>query len=893
MRGIHSSMHEDAIKADAELVVKAERKTRSKHLKENEDQPGEAHSKLKKRHNYVSYPTDDNHLGDTVEKEGKTTRKTKIYTLKEQDINIFETGNVHSDNVVNTEAKKSNRVTRQTKKIPENEDLPQNAENVITTEPETIPNGKVKGKKNKKKKSKHSDANENEVINVEVKSVSKKSKKKKKKGKRTDTSSEEIQANGLNRSNVSTDSFHSAAGSPLTEKTIKIKENKKTPERKKNYTTFDKTESVEPSSSNTTFEKRGTPRQSGIKIAIQEKHDTSLTTKKSKDANSTYEKIDLIEPSCSNTTFEKRFTPKRKSSIKHTAPEKDVSLHVNTSKEANSTFVKEDCSEKLNTTFEKDTKRRKSLRSNDSTINSTSVILNSTFEKTLDKKQCKTISLDTTFDKTDPKLNTTFDRTESKNNSAKSSLISSDGTVNLTYDKDDNSRISITSDESKTENIVNTTPLLIESSMDESKISSSKQSIDNLNMSQDKSLKEDSLKPQEAAPVTPLKREGTFTKDSPEVMTKRSSNQTPTKRASLPYPGNTPFHVSRSSTKERSVLNVTRSIEKPTRRSSLAAVAPRQTRVMFCSPVNNPAVVTQQRKKVIKSSLKGSNKSFVFDEKESSARPGVRKRSYTHNDAEDVRAVKRTRLADELQQSVDRLSRPRTSSAAAKLDSTPAKKQATPLKAKSDSKRTKLPDFKALHQKQFDRMESLDECQRRKARRARQLLTPTGGVEVLERSSPRGTTETKADKKDPIKKTDTPTKAPKLPTLESLRPGYTRFGFKMNSDVNPFSIPSNNDNKTKDKPEKPNGLHAKLPPKTPNAVLPTSQDKLQRQPTLPSLNGNTVTRKEVAKQAVMREKSFTSLSNKRDVKRSETRTIIKGVRTNRRFELQMKMRNID
>lgn len=42
-------------------------------------------------------------------------------------------------------------------------------------------------------------------------------------------------------------------------------------------------------------------------------------------------------------------------------------------------------------------------------------------------------------------------------------------------------------------------------------------------------------------------------------------------------------------------------------------------------------------------------------------RPG-RKRSYTQNDADDSR-VKRTRLTEDLQQSVDRLSRPRTSSA--------------------------------------------------------------------------------------------------------------------------------------------------------------------------------------------------------------------------------------
>lgn len=125
--------------------------------------------------------------------------------------------------------------------------------------------------------------------------------------------------------------------------------------------------------------------------------------------------------------------------------------------------------------------------------------------------------------------------------------------------------------------------------------------------------------------------------------------------------------------------------------------------------------------------------------------------------------------------------------------------------------------------------------------------------------------------KEVVKKTDTPSKTPKLPTLMSLRPGYTRFGFKMHLDDNPFSIPPKTE---KPKEKKPNGA-------------------LIRQPSQPSLNGATVSRREVAKQTVMREKSFTSLSDKRNVTRKENRSVIKGVRTNRRFELQMKMRNIN
>lgn len=123
--------------------------------------------------------------------------------------------------------------------------------------------------------------------------------------------------------------------------------------------------------------------------------------------------------------------------------------------------------------------------------------------------------------------------------------------------------------------------------------------------------------------------------------------------------------------------------------------------------------------------------------------------------------------------------------------------------------------------------------------------------------------------KEVAKKTETPTKTSKLPTLMSLRPGYTRFGFKMNLDVNPFSVPPKTDIKPRQK--KPNGFLTR--------------------PTQPSLTGTTISRKEVAKQTVMREKSFTS--ERRDVTRKENRTMIKGVRTNRRFELQMQMRNVN
>lgn len=119
----------------------------------------------------------------------------------------------------------------------------------------------------------------------------------------------------------------------------------------------------------------------------------------------------------------------------------------------------------------------------------------------------------------------------------------------------------------------------------------------------------------------------------------------------------------------------------------------------------------------------------------------------------------------------------------------------------------------------------------------------------------------------------------------------------MNCDANPFSI-----TKTKTAKEKTDSLliqMAKTKSLTSEKEKPntlTNKEKfngLTRQLTQPSLNGGTISRRAVAKQTVMREKSFSSLSNRRDSKRNENRTVIKGVRTNRRFELQMKMRNLD
>lgn len=503
--------------------------------------------KSKKRENYVSYPTDDEHVGDAGLNEAKNTKKTRRNTLKEQNINIQ---NAEMEDITE-DAKKPNRVTRQTRKLAEN-----HPEDASTGEQDfTGASHKKKNKKSKKKKLSQTEnltGYENESVVTEK--VSKKSKTIKK----FPNSIEKVTNTGLNRSNISTDSFHSAAGSPL-------KEDIKEP-------VIFVRKSSENLNANTTFE---------IKDAV----DTPL-----------------------NTTFEKDIKSENRSSLKNSTFD-NMDCSVTPVKAQTSMFAKVDSKvtdklNKFNTTFEAEPKTRRSLRNSNVTDNNAKVVIE-TQQNSISKRTTKT------HPTTKTKLNSTYDKNEIT--SSKSSLISSDSSANVTFDKPDNSRISIKSDDSKTENIINTTPVMIESSMDES----NKFNMSNNTKTPDKSI-------QEGLPLlTPLKREGTYTKEGPEVTTtsskpKISSERTPTKRMSLPSPGFTPYRISQtsqSSQKEKiSLLNVTRSIEKTTRRSSLVELVPRQTRVMFCSPVNNPGVMTQQKKKVIKSSMKGSDKSFVFEE---------------------------------------------------------------------------------------------------------------------------------------------------------------------------------------------------------------------------------------------------------------------------------------
>ncbi|XP_063538960.1 mucin-2-like isoform X2 [Cydia strobilella] len=901
---LHNASNENI---EPEIALKSDRKTRSKRVVDNSE--SQAGKTTKKRQNYVSYPSEED-TADVNSQEAEVQVKP-VHALRRQTLKEQNAATEEVDTAITT--KKQVRSTRRTKKHSETaaDDVPDVPVNEESVEVATVTNTKTKVKKNKKKSKKE----QPEINDKENKvKVGKKKKNKKKKSSQSNSLVEQEEV-----SNVSTDSFHNAAGSPLHTHVIPRLNNNSV--------------SKQPGDTETASAKR----RSSLKRVSEQNISTKrmeldevgainipeiLTVRASKRRRSslkivpdilpdTAEKVDL------NATFEKEpakdvsSKKKRKSNVMEENND-GVIILINTSTNLD---VPKTSEVLLNTTFEKDDMEtdvkgvnnkksdNKELTNDDQTSKNSNLsfeirrsprksvsgsekvaVLNGTFELSPKPELTKQKSLDSTYDK-ESKLDSTFDKTTRKQSlGSKSSLITSDDATNssiVTLDKsDDNSKINITDDDSTTENILNTTPVLIESSMEESRVSVL-----------ESSLKENKTPETTPQPTTPLKREGTFTKDSP-----CASPKTPNKRQTLPAAGCTPYHSERKGSQRKRTLNQTHSIEKPSRRSSLLEVPTRATRVMFCSPVKNPGLATQRKSKIIKSNLKGSNKSFVFEEGDSvpssvPTRLG-RKRSFTHTDGEQASA-KRTRLNTERSTPA---ARARTNSAMA----TPSK-AATP---KSEVKATKLPNFAALHARRFERMESLDECQQRKAKRAKQLLVPTGSVAVLERSSPRVTLEPKSRDSPTVPAAPSPAPAPapsvtkpaapavavavtkpkpKLPTLDTLQPGYTRFGFKMNCDVNPFSVPKTDKSKEKPNGIKPNGLKAL------NVIKPVA---VKREVTQPSLAGATSLRRTVAKQTIMREKSFT-LTQKRSEMRNEVRTVIKGVRLNRRFDLQMKSRNLN
>lgn len=303
-----------------------------------------------------------------------------------------------------------------------------------------------------------------------------------------------------------------------------------------------------------------------------------------KHKNDTTFEVENAKTTICNNTYDNNLVAGRPSILKSNNSLKTDQIFLNEENTENEITKDIDFQNKVamnNITFEtqldgKSTKGRKSIQEF-SQANSTDkniVVVQQNHDITIEKIKRKSST-----PVHESNLNETFEK------SSKSSLISSDGsTQNIDKSLNNTSNISITSDES--ENIVNTTPVLIESSIDET-----------LNNTLH----------------TPLKREGTFTKDSAVPTEQKSSKLTsitPEKQVSLPSAGCTPFHISGS--RNKSMMNVTRSLEKD--KTLSVDPVPRVTKVMFCSPTFDPVAASHQKKKIIKSNLKGSNKSFVYEE---------------------------------------------------------------------------------------------------------------------------------------------------------------------------------------------------------------------------------------------------------------------------------------
>lgn len=573
----------------------------------------------------MRYPTDDETAVDVTDgvavvghPELRSLRKT---TLKEINIDVITATKAPEKSNDDVKEKPPVRLTRKSRKIAEN--LEENEELCqMETENAQVANKGKKSKKNKRKKP-SSDSEERTEHEQEEETLQKKSRKNKKNGKGHNSiiveeiaakvspnmsKNEKSSRKSLNITNTSMESFHSAAGSPQERKS-------RTPrkEAKKLNGTLDEQGDLEmrednvPNADETLTLEHAVPLGNVLNNASGNALERSSiiptegkALNEEKDLNDTLTNL--------NTTFDKGDEPR-------TAPQKTIDNNDMTAE---------------------------IIDQNDEDLQSKDKLSSADSPKQTDRVPAK--ALDTTFDKLSDtsiksdskKHNSTYDKLVNGTSSpakSKSSLMSSDNsesTNNLTFDKSDEnmSRVSLTSDDSKssTENILNTTPVLIESSMESSRISEPSPNPPTPKTNAESTEQSSNL------PLTPFKREGTFTKDGPDVIfvtspkQKQSTESTTTLKTpvkvnkSLTSPGRTPFHSKeKAAPKEKSFLNRTHSIEKPTRQS-LVALPAKITRVTFCSPVNGSVLNTQRKSKIIKSSLKGSNKTFAFEEK-GKARP--------------------------------------------------------------------------------------------------------------------------------------------------------------------------------------------------------------------------------------------------------------------------------
>jgi hypothetical protein len=188
------------------------------------------------------------------------------------------------------------------------------------------------------------------------------------------------------------------------------------------------------------------------------------------------------------------------------------------------------------------------------------------------------------------------------------------------------------------------------------------------------------------------------------------------------------------------------------------------------------------------------------------------------------------------------------------------------------SRTRKMPDFKAIHENNFNKMESLDQHMKRKADRAKRLLTPDSKKpEVKESKIPKMTTTSTAA-------TSTTNERPKFTFSSTAMPP------KLQAPKTPTALKPKNFISNIQKPK----VHVDVKPFMPIIKTePSSQVAIPTKVSTAVANRIKVEERRERNMSLYKTNHVQRATN--DV-RQKNMSILKGVRLNRRFELQMQQR---